>query len=60
LLPDYLAAKKPNLKSRTLVEIIFQLVRHAAPIHDMPVKALDHERIADLLRAIGRDGGSVD
>jgi hypothetical protein len=58
LLPDYLAAKKPNLKSRTLVEIIFQLVRHAAP--NMPVKALDHERIADLLRAIGRDGGSVD
>jgi len=54
LLPDYLKAKKPNLKPRTHVEITRQLVRHAAPIHDMPVNSLDHEPIADLLRTIGR------
>jgi integrase len=55
LLEDYLKYKKPDLKPRTLVELTRQLMKHAKPIHDMPVKALDHERIADLLRTIGRD-----
>jgi integrase len=49
LLPDYLAFKEPNLKPLSFSEVKRQLKKHAKPIHDMPIKALDHERIADLL-----------
>jgi integrase len=49
LLPDYLVFKEPNLKPRSFVEVRRQLEKRAEPIHDMPIDALDHERIADLL-----------
>lgn len=48
-LPAYLKFKEPNLKPRWFTEIKRQLLKHAVPIHAMPIKALDHERIAALL-----------
>jgi integrase len=59
VIDEYLAAKQPQVRRRTLVEIRRYLTVYCRPLHGMPVDAVTRKDIATRLVAIGREHGSI-
>jgi integrase len=55
----YLAAKTKRLKPRSYIEIERHLIKHAKPLHKLPVDALSQRDVAELFAAIASESGLV-
>ncbi len=56
---DYLDARKPNLRPRSLAECIRHLDIQWKPFHGMAIASIDRAAVAARLRIIARDSGPV-
>jgi integrase len=59
LIDGYLEFKKGELRLKSYVEITRHLNVYAAPLHSLPVTAIDLRRIADLLDGVAKDRGTI-
>jgi integrase len=59
LIDGYLEFKKGELRPKSYVEITRHLNVYAAPLHGLPVTAIDLRRIADLLDGVAKERGAI-
>jgi integrase len=59
LIAGYLEFKKSELRPKTLVEITRHLNVYAAPLHGLPVSAINLRRVVELIDTVAKERGNV-
>jgi integrase len=59
LIGGYLEFKRSELRPKSYAEITRHLNVYAAPLHGLPVAAIDLRRIADLLDGVAKERGTI-
>ena len=59
LIDGYLEFKKGELRPKSYVEVARHLNVYAAPLHGLPVAAIDLRRIGDLLDGVAKERGTI-
>jgi hypothetical protein len=59
LVDEYLKARKSEWRPRSEAEITRHLLKHAKPLHSMPIAAMSQRSVATLLTELAQEAGNV-